>query len=217
MHVKRVLPMIVVLGLMVIPAIAEAQYSKPWKDWYGHVAGSYTLTDGDLSKAFNDGWGVSGGATYRPDNWFLGITGELAYNDFGMTAEARDFFESSGGDGSIWSLTGGLVWGPKLSGKVGFNLQAGIGGYYLEARLKEPAYVCGPICDPLYPWWCWWGCTPGNVITDSKSSTEFGYYVGAAITFELASDAIIYVEAKYHTIETEVQTTYIPISVGMRW
>jgi len=55
------------------------------------------------------------------------------------------------------------------------------------------------------------------VITDKASSTEFGYYVGAAITFELAGDSIIYIEAKYHTIETEVQTTYIPISVGLRW
>jgi hypothetical protein len=24
-------------------------------------------------------------------------------------------------------------------------------GYYLNARLKKPAYVCGPICDPFYP------------------------------------------------------------------
>jgi hypothetical protein len=217
MRFKTVLPLIVILGLFVVPTTAEAQYSKPWKDWYGHVAGSYVLTEDDFAQVFNDGWGISGGATYRPDSWAIGIMGELAYNDFGMTTEAREFFESSGGDGEIWSLTAGLVWGPKLSGKIGFNLQAGIGGYYVRGRLKEPGYVCGPICDPFNPWWCWWGCTPGNVITDSTSSTNFGYYIGAAITFELDNDSIIYLEAKYHTVETDFQTSYLPISIGYRW
>ena len=216
MNLKRILPLAVILGLLVVPTTAEAQYSKPWKDWYVHVAGSYVLTEGDMSRAFNNGWGLSGGATYRPDNWFLGITGELGYNDFGMTSEARDFFESSGGSGSTWSLTTGLLWAPKLSGKFGFNLQAGVGGYYVQAKLTEPAYVCGPVCPP-YSWWCWWGCTPGNVITDSASSTNFGYYIGAALTWELDNDSIVYLEAKYHTIDTEVKTTYIPISIGYRW
>lgn len=214
---KKILPLAVIVGFVFVPTDAEAQYSKPWKDWYGHIAGSYTLTQDDIAKVFNDGWGISGGATYRPEGWAIGLTGELGFNDFGMTKAARNFFESSGGDGEIWSLTTGLLWGPQHSGRVGFNLQAGIGGYYFKGRLKEPTYVCGPICDPFNPWWCWWGCTPGSIITDSTSSTNFGYYIGAAITFELDNDSIIYIEAKYHTVETDFSTTYIPISIGFRW
>ena len=61
------------------------------------------------------------------------------------------------------------------------------------------------------------GCTPGSVITDSVSSTEFGYNLGAAITFELENDWLIYLEAKYHWVDTKVSAKFMPISIGYRW
>jgi hypothetical protein len=41
--------------------------------------------------------------------------------------------------------------------------------------------------------------------------------VGAAITFEVSNDSIVYLDVKYHSVQTEFQTSYLPISVGYRW
>ncbi len=53
-------------------------------------------------------------------------------------------------------------------------------------------------------------------LSPRASFTNFGYYIGAASTWELDNDSTVYLEAKYHTIETEVRTTYIPIGIGYR-
>ena len=58
---------------------------------------------------------------------------------------------------------------------------------------------------------------PGSVVTDSVSSTEFGYNLSAAITFELSNESVIYLEAKYHWVDTKVSAKFMPISIGYRW
>ena len=58
---------------------------------------------------------------------------------------------------------------------------------------------------------------PGSVVTDSVSSTEFGYNLSAAITFELSNESVIYLEAKYHWVDTQMTAEFMPISIGYRW
>ena len=141
---------------------------------------------------------------------------QLDYNDFGMSNELKEFFESSGGDFDIWALTTGVTWSPRLEGSIGFYINVGIGGYYLKARLTEPGVWCGPICPP-YSWWCYPGCVPGSVVTDSQSTTEFGYNLAAAITFQVGMGSQIYVQAQYNSVETKQSLTYVPLVVGYRW
>jgi opacity protein-like surface antigen len=130
--------------------------------------------------------------------------------------EILDEFEASGGDVNVWALTTGLTWSPRLDDGFGFYVNAGIGGYRVEGQLKEPGVVCGPICPP-WSWWCYPGCVPGTVITDSTSTTKFGYNLGVGFGFEVGQGSMIYLEAKYHRIETDVATEMIPIVVGYRW
>lgn len=217
MNLKRLPLLAVIFGLVLVPATADAQFDKSWQQWFGHIAAGYSSPQGDTGNILSGGWNISGGATYKPNDWPLGIVMELGYNDFGITQDALDFYESSGGDASIWSLTAGGIWALKTGGRVGFNVQAGFGAYYSQGQLTEPGYTCGTICDPHYPWWCWWGCTPGAVVDDSVSSIDFGYTIGAAITFRLESDSVIYLEAKYHWVGTESTSTFMPINVGFRW
>ncbi len=217
MRIRKILLVVVVGAFFVMPATADAQFTKEWKDWYGHFAGGYSGTQGDFSHIMENGWNISGGATYRPKPWPVGITIDLGFNDFNMTNDAADYFESSGGDGSVWSLTSGAIWAPKLSGSIGFNLQAGLGVYHVKGQLTEPTYGCGWVCDPWYYWYCWWDCGTGDYVTDSISTTDIGYNIGAAVTFTLDGGSQIYIEAKYHRIETEVVTEYFPVLVGFRW
>ena len=204
-------------GLLFLPTTAEAQFDKGWKDWYGHFAAGWVDISGDAANVLQDGFNVSGGATYKPEEWPIGIIFEGGYNSFDMTSEARDFFEASGGDGSIFSATAGAIWSPKLRGSVGFAVSAGVGGYYIDASLTEPGYVCGPVCPPYWGWWCYWGCTPGNVVTDSASSFEFGFNIGALVAYELDSGSSIYLEFKWHQVQTEFTTQYMPVTIGFRF
>jgi opacity protein-like surface antigen len=212
---KILIPALALAALLCV-APAEAQFNKDWQDWYGNVHGGYSVTQGDFSEAAKDGWTLGGGATYYPSDWLFGISLELNYSDYDLTDELKDFFESSGGDVDIWGLTTGLTWSPKLEGPVGFHLTGGVGGYYVKARLTEPAVVCGPICPP-WSWWCYPGCVPGTAVTDSYSTTKFGYFLAAAIDFQVGMGNHIYVQAQFNSVETDTSTTYLPIVVGYRF
>jgi len=215
MTLTRVLPFVVVMAVFsAVPA--DAQYTKNWKDWYGEVSGGFTMTQGDASDVIDNGWNLRGGATYYPDDWVFGVKLGLEYNDFDITREVLDAFESSGGYADIWGVTGGLTWSPRLEGGIGFGLSAGVGGYHLTGRLTEPGVACGPICPP-WSWWCYPGCLPGTIVTNSVSTTKFGYNLGLEITFEVGQGSMIYVEARYTRIETDTATELFPISVGYRW
>ncbi|MFV2073738.1 MAG: outer membrane beta-barrel protein [Thermoanaerobaculales bacterium] len=216
MRLKNLLPIMALGALILAPAAANAQFTKSWKDWYGHVAGGYSFVRGDAAGVIKDGWNVNGGATYYPDDWLIGISLGLDFESHDLKREILDAFEASGGDVNIAALTLGLSWSPKLDGSIGFYVNGGIGGYYVKGKLKEPGVVCGPVCPP-WSWWCSPGCLPGTIITDSTSSTDFGLNLAAAITFEVGEGSMIYVEVKYHRIDSAVTTTYIPISVGYRW
>ncbi len=216
MKLKSLLMMMVLGSLLMAPATADAQFTESWKDWYGHVAMGYSLMQGDAGDIADDGWNFSGGATYYPSDWAVGISMDLAFEQHDLKREVLDAFESSGGDLDISSLTVGLTWSPRLKGSVGFYVNGGIGAYYVKGRLTEPGVVCGPVCPP-YSWWCYPGCFPGDLTTDSRSTTKIGYNIGIGVTFPVGQSSMIYVEAKYHTIETEVSTNYLPILVGYRW
>ena len=215
MKIRAIIPVAIIVVGMLAASPAEAQFTKDWKSWYGHVQGGYTLAQGDFSDLADDGWTLGGGATFYPDDWPVGISLGIDYSDFGMTREAKDYFESDG-DVSTWALTTGVTWSPRLEGSVGFYLNAGVGWYRTEARLTEPGAWCGPICPP-YSWWCYPGCVPGTVTTDSQTTSDFGYNLAVGLTFAVGMDSMVYVQAQYNSQQSEVALEFVPLVVGFRW
>lgn len=189
--------LVIVLGAMLVPAQADAQFDKSWKEWFGHISAGYSAPQGDTGEELSGGWNISGGATYKPREWPLGIVFELGYDNFGLTSEALDVYGPSEGDASVWLLTAGGIWALKTGGPVGFNLQAGAGGYYTQGR--------------------GWGSTSGTDGDDSMSSFDLGFNFGAAAAFRLANDSVVYLEAKYHWVNTPSASRFMPINVGFRW
>lgn len=215
MKLKHIIPAIAIIGLL-SAAPADAQFTKDWKNWYGNFHGGWSLAQSDFSDVVKDGWTLGGGATYFPDDWLFGISLGLDYSDHDIKREVLDAFESSGGDVSIWALTTGLTWSPRLEGSLGFYINGGVGAYRLEGRLTEPGVVCGPICPP-WSWWCYPGCAPGTIVTDRISTTKFGYNLAVGLTFQVGMGSNIYVQAQYDRVETDVSTDYVPLVVGYRW
>ncbi|MCP4901412.1 MAG: outer membrane beta-barrel protein [bacterium] len=215
MRVKLTI-LIGILAVMLGAVDADAQFNKTWSDWYGHFGVSWVEPQGDLSDAAKSGWGLLGGATYKPKQWPVGILFEGGYTEFGMTRELLDVFEASNGDIEVWNLSTGLTWATNNKGKVNFHVSGSVGAYWVKAKLKEPTYVCGPVCPPP-PWWCWWDCFPGSVVTDSYSSTEFGYSVAMGLDFKVGLSTTMYVEARYVDVGSNMKANYIPVVFGVRW
>ena len=214
---RRAAMVVMVVVFCVMAVDAEAQGRRVWKEWYGHVQGAWVTPMGDASDVAKDGWALEGGATYLPDGGALGLWGSFGFMDMDLTREVLDAFESSGGDISVWQLTGGVSYNFEISQSFDIGVSAGIGGYNVEARLTEPGQICGPICDPWYWWICVPGCVPGTVVTDSQSTTKFGYNLGVEFAFDVGVTTQIYLQARYHVINTKVETELLPIAIGVRF
>jgi hypothetical protein len=119
----------------------------------------------------------------------------------------------------IFSITGGGIWSTSTEGSVDFYVAAGLGWYRLDVQLRDPAVaLVPPGCSP---WWYW--CHPGGAIpveeiVGSETQNKIGGNAGVGLTFALANDSQIYVEVKYHRMESDpVSTSWVPVTVGYRW
>ena len=72
------------------------------------------------------------------------------------------------------------------------------------------------ICDP---WWgyCYAGVVAGDLVVASKSNTKMGLNVGIGVEFPLQSESSWFIEARYHWINGDKPTEFIPIQIGFKF
>lgn len=210
------LPSVIAAGLLFAPGTASAQFNNPPKIWYGHVAGALVDVSGDAGQVLDDGWGLSAGATYRPDDWPIGVIFDLGYNQLEMTDRAIELLEASSGDGQIWSATAGALWSPHLRGAFGLAVHAGVGAYYVDVDPFYPGCGC-KSASTRTRMSCARGWAAKSEITVPDSSVELGFSIGALVSFEVGSTSSIYLELRYHQVQSEVETAYMPLALGLRW
>ena len=222
---KHVVPVVLLMVFLFASSAWAQRPDKSWKSWFGHFAGGYDFASGDFGDLVDDGWQLSGGATWWPETAPVGLRLDLGYNNFDINSETIKAIDDAtentvtGGDVDIWSLTANVIWGPDTGGTVGFYLTGGIGAYYYDATIGRPGAFTGVICDPWYPFWCYPGLVPGTVVEGSQSGTEWGYNAGLGISFEVGqSGSQLYLETIYNSVQTDkVSSDYIPLVVGFRW
>jgi opacity protein-like surface antigen len=216
---SRIASLLVVAGLLGA-APAEAQFEKDWKGWYGQVGLGYALPQGDAGDAIEDGLWWTGGVTYYPAEWPVGILAELAYSNHEIRSDVLEPIQPPDqridGDVTVWSLTANAVWSPRLSDSAGFYAVGGVGAYRLEATLSAPGTSSGIACDP-WLWWCSAGMLPSDLVASDESTTELGINLGFGVTFEVGLGSEIYLELRYHRIDTPETTELLPFIIGYRW
>ena len=202
---------------------------KDWKSWFGNLSLGYASVDGDGGgESFDDDFYLEGGATLWPETSPVGLSLNASYSEFDAKASAIDMINDAldadgqgrpitGGDASVWGLTADGVWGTRGDRKAGFYVAAGVGMYYYKTQLETLGIISyPPVCG-------WYWCVPGGagvgtVATTADSDWEWGWNVGVGMTFAVGSSGSqIFLEAKYHEIDTDRPAEILPISIGYRW
>jgi hypothetical protein len=113
------------------------------------------------------------------------------------------------------------VRNPALAGReapVDVYVTGGGGVYRRTVEFTQPSISTITVFDP------WWGIVyPANVLTNqvigSHSVTKPGANIGMGVSFRLgSSNAKLFAEARYHRMFTNrIDTTYVPVTFGIRW
>ena len=216
------------LGALILTSTAVSAQPRPdkdWKNWFGHIGGSYVIPQGDAGDVLDDGYAFLGGATYQPEDWPIGIRFELDWNEMDLSNEALDRINDAieqdghitGGDYSSWALTINGTFGSR-NGK-GFYGLFGVGYYDTETRVTNTGLVYyPPICSPWY-WWCVpGGVGPGTIVRGKHTASEIGWNVGIGWAFQVGLASQLFIESRYHSVDSSPESTeYLPITIGYRW
>ncbi len=214
---RRILfPVVVVVLVVAGPASAQSG-----KDWWGNFAITYTEPMGDTADHVDGDYGFTGGFEWKPSASQFGLLTELSWNDFDAPslwaedAEGNDVLLE--GHAEVWALTLSGTWHAPTEGKVGFYAVAGLGAYRRNVEVTTPAgYDWIYWCDP---WWgyCWYEPVAVDAVLYDESTTKVGYNLGIGTTFKVGYSTELYLEARYHWVDTPEATEFIPIAFGIRF
>ena len=196
-------------------AVAMPAQAQDKKEVQGYIAGGYVMPEGNAADYLNDGWNISGGAIFRPrPERPFGLRVDFGYSDMGANdatiAGAPAGYRVDGGYMSMWNLTAEALWEFGNPDKVGGYLGVGGGGYRRYAALT--ASVPTGYCDPY--WGCWYGTSTASVFDDTL--TKWGWSTALGMTFAVGNGQM-YLEARYHWMQSSPTTQYLPILIGYRF
>jgi hypothetical protein len=185
------------------------------------INGGLTPTAGTTSDYLKSGWTLGTGMMWQwdPSSPFA-MQFDLSYSDFNATGNLVQVGQShnirtNGGSGDIWSFTAAGKYTMDRDGARGYTL-LGVGAYNRHLQLTQTVYGTGYFCDP---WWgyCYPGITSGDIVTASRSNTKFGLNFGLGIEFPVGEESAWFVEARYHWVDSNKATEFIPIQIGFRF
>jgi opacity protein-like surface antigen len=176
---------------------------------------------GDVSNFANTGTNVVAGGGVNLTHMF-GVDGEFMWQDLPPKRSVLNAVGAPNGSARVYSVTGNILAHTAEARRLGIYGIAGIGWYHRSWDLTAPSIGIGTFCFPSY---LWWGvvCTNGLVETTttlrSGSTNDFGFNVGAGITYRLGSShAKFYTELRYHhAYDNKVDTQVLPLTFGIRW
>ncbi len=187
-----------VLGVALAALGAHAAHAGT--NWIG-VSGGPGFPTGDYADAVATGWHLGATGTHLfDDRW--GIGGDLGYNAWGSSEQAKALAEASFGPGSniSWNAIQADVHGTFLlptRGNLKPYAQAGVGFYAVSSNLSTPA---------------------GD---DVNSKTKLGFNVGGGMDIARSGNARWGVSGAYHTISARddfgADVSFFTLGVNLMW
>jgi hypothetical protein len=214
----RVLCFVAFLGFSIATASAQSNFKRFNFD----VGGGLGIGRGDVGKFVGGSYfGIAGGGLNL--SRMFGFNAEYMYYDLPLKTSVIEQQAIPGASGHLHGVTLNIIAKAPLSGRFGAYGIGGIGWYRRSVSARSELLTSGTVCQPA---WIWWDITCVNRFVSptqtlsSASKDAGGFNFGGGVTYRLnhLHRAKVYVEARYHrAYHSDVQTTFIPVAVGLRW
>jgi hypothetical protein len=215
----RILFLLAFGGLIASSAWAQSSFSH-----YNFTAGAgLGIGRGEVSQFVGNSFNgvVGGGWNFSR---IFGVDGEYMYYDLGFKPTVTREQSLPGQSGHMQSFSlDGIVNVPRHIGNFGAYGIFGVGFYARTVKANYQLLGPGTICQPAWAWWdltCFNGAITFPQPLASNTKIAGGYNFGGGITYRINHfrNAKFFAEVRYHkAYDSDVETTFIPITVGMRW
>jgi hypothetical protein len=220
----RVVCFIAFLGVSIATASAQSSFKR----FNFNIGGGVGIGRGDVAKFV--GASAHGEAGFGMNfSRRFGFNAEYMYYDLPLKPSViQRQFLLPGAGGNVQSGTlNGIVKVPHFSRAYGIF---GVGWYQRNVSNRREPLAPGTPCQPAWRWWDLTCVSSGTfsppVIPNSPAQTlssnskgAGGFNAGAGVTHPFKRlHAKWYLEARYHrAYHSDGQTTFIPITIGLRW
>jgi hypothetical protein len=222
---KFALLVLALMGSLVASSWAQFEGKSSVPRFNYNVGGGFGWGRGDVSSFVGDSYVAVAGAGMNFTRMF-GFNGEYMYYDLTPKTSVADTQHLGSANGSLqsFSLNGLVRPHYKFVGISGYGI-FGVGFYDRRVSSTTGRINPGSYCQPS---WIWWDIYCVNNLTPSPNSQYLGdvskiaggYNFGGGATYPLKRwhNAKVYAEFRYHhAYQSDVVTTVVPITVGLRW
>ena len=222
----RALSLLVFLAITLVTASAQDVPPAPsFRRFNFNVGGGFGIGTGDVGRFVGAPYNgvVGGGLNFSR---LFGFDGEYMYSDLPFKTSVRDGqFGGHSTNGNIQSASlNGIV--TPFHGRWTVYGIFGVGFYRRSVSTNLGTLPAGALCQPAWRWWdaaCTTGPQPvlaSDHTFSSNSKDAGGYNWGGGFTYRLNHfhRARLYAEGRYHkAYQSDGETTFIPITFGLRW
>ena len=218
----RILCFVVFLGFSIPTASAQSNFPR----FNFNVGGGLGIGRGDVGKFVGGSYFGEVGGGLNLSRTF-GFNGEYMYYDLPLKPSLVQLGIPDA-KGHLHAVTlNGIVRSPWTIGGLGAYGIFGVGFYQRSVSARSEPLPTGTVCLEPFVWWgihCV-GTGNGSRVSPDQTLSSFskdagGFNFGAGVTYRLkhTHGAKVYVEARYHrAYHSDVQTTFFPVAVGLRW
>ncbi len=221
---RRVLLCLVAFWAFSVTAFSQSNF----KHLTFEAGGGIGIGKGAVGALVGSSYNVEAGAGWN-FNRFFGVDAEYLYYGLPLKPSVIQTQSLPGASGRLHAVSlNGIVNTPRFLGRwAGYGI-FGVGFYDRRVSARSQLLTAGTVCQPA---WIWWDitCVPSSSgfisyvsptqTLSSNSRVAGGFNVGGGLTHPVKPlHAKVFVEARYHrAYHADVETTFIPVTVGLRW
>ncbi len=202
------------LGFLAIglPSLLLGQSEAPANHLTLSVGAGFTTRTGAIAGDIQNGgnFELNGGHFF---NRYLGMTGNFMFSESGITRSALDALNEPAGFARVYAVTADPT--VRLPQRRGFVAYALAGGGYVGRDLHFQKPILVGLSSTHMPFMLMPGYASAGSIIDNSG----GFDVGGGLNMPSPwGRAKLFVEARYvKGFTSHLNTTIIPITVGIRW